>query len=449
VVVTRLRVRPLVAITRDNYRLLTLSSLFLLIFTWRRAMSVSIEELIARADAVVSGFGYAPSTLSQYRWAWSQVKLICFQEPDVTELTNEVVASFLQFVAAEHLEGRIKEWKRKLLRKAVLVLSEVATTGTYTWSVSRAVHPNDGLDAMLRPVQDQFEEWLAGRDLAVATADLYATISRKVLAWLPQRGVTDVRQLCASDVSAAAVFLGESYRPGSTRTVLSALRVWCRFLEESDRCVGLARAVPVASTRRIRAVSVLSAEEVETLVGSPIPATPAGRRDRALLLVAVRTGLRPVDIAGLRLSDIDWRHGQITVTQHKTGTVVSLPLLADVGAGIADYLLHDRPASGDDHVFLRSQAPHVAIGSSDLYHVSAGALARTKTVRRGPGRGMRVLRASLATRMLEADTPLPVISGALGHRGIASAKHYLATDERRMRQCCLDFTGIEPRAVRS
>jgi integrase len=413
-------------------------------------MSISIEELIARADAVISGFGYAPSTLLQYRWAWSQVKLICFQEPGVTELTDEIVASFLQFVAAEHREGRIKEWKRKLFRKAVLVLSEVARTGTYTWSVSRAVHPNDSLDSMFRPVQEQFEQWLAGRDLAVATADLYATVSRKVLTWLPERGVTDVRRLCASDVSAAVVFLGGSYRPASTRTVLTALRVLCRFLEESGRCVGLARAVPVASTRRIRAVSVLSAEEVETLVGSPIPATPAGRRDRAILLLAARTGLRPRDIAGLRLRDIDWRYSQITLTQHKTGTVLSLPLLADVGAAIADYLVHARPHSDDDHVFLRSQAPHVAISSSDLYHVSECALARTNLAPRGDmGRGMRVLRASLATRMLESDTPLAVISGALGHRGIDSAKHYLATDEKRMRQCCLDFTGIEPQAVRS
>lgn len=413
-------------------------------------MSVSIEELIARADAVVSGFGYAPSTLSQYRWAWSQVKLICFQDPDVTEFTDEIVASFLQFVAAEHREGRIREWKRKLLRKAVLVLSEVARTGTYTWSVSRAVHPNDGLDAMLRPVQEQFEQWLAGRDLAVATADLYATVSRKVLAWLPERGVTDVRRLCASDVSAVVVFLGGSYRPGSTRTVLTALRVLCRFLEESDQCVGLVRAVPVAPTRRVRAVSVLSAEDVETLVVSPIPATPTGRRDRAILLVAARTGLRPGDIVGLRLRDIDWRYSQITVTQHKTGTALSLPLLADVGAAISDYLLHDRPHSDDDHVFLRSQAPHVALSSSDLYHVSESALARTNSAPRADmGRGMRVLRASLATRMLEADTPLAVISGALGHRGSDSAKHYLATDEKRMRQCCLDFTGIEPQAVRS
>ncbi len=138
------------------------------------------------------------------------------------------------------------------------------------------------------------------------------------------------------------------------------------------------------------------------------------------------------------------------MTQHKTGTVLVLPLLADVGAAIAEYLLSDRPADAlDDHVFLRAQAPHVGLGCSDLYHVAAGAFARAKTVTASDtGRGMRVLRASLATRMLQQDTPLPVIGGALGHRGIDAAKHYLAGDEARMRQCCLDFAGIEPNRAR-
>src|SRR5664279_6103149 len=97
-----------------------------------------------------------------------------------------------------------------------------------------------------------------------------------------------------------------------------------------------------------------------------------------MLLLAARTGLRPGDIAGLRLSDIDWRLALITVTQHKTATVLTLPLLADVGAAIAEYLLHGRPAGADDdHVFLRSQAPYVALTPSDLYHVAAGAFTRT------------------------------------------------------------------------
>jgi integrase len=156
-------------------------------------------------------------------------------------------------------------------------------------------------------------------------------------------------------------------------------------------------------------------------------------------------------MVGLRLNDIDWKQGQITLVQHKTGTMLRLPLLADVGEAIADYLLHGRPAGvADDHVFLRTQAPHVGLSSSDSLHdVAARAFARTETVsQNGMGHGFRVLRASFATRLLEGGTPLPVISGALGHRRIDSAKHYLAADEKRMRECCLDFAGIEPREAR-
>lgn len=302
-----------------------------------------------------------------------------------------------------------------------------------------------------RPEAEQFEAWLTGQGLAVATTQLYATVSRTVLAWLPQRGVADVRRLTGADVSAAVVFLGGSYAPGSMRTVVTALRVFLRFLEESGGRAGLSRAVPAVFSRRVRSVSVLPAEAVQTLVGWPDPGTPVGRRNRAILLLAARTGLRPGDIAGLRLPDIDWRHGLITVTQHKTATVLTLPLLADVGTTIAEYLLHGRPAGGeDDHVFLRSQAPYVALACSDLYHVAVAAFAGAETASKGgTGRGMRVLRASLATRMLENDTPLPVICQALGHRGIDSARHYLAADETRMRDCCLDFAGIEPTAVQS
>ena len=363
-------------------------------------MGVPVSELVTRAEAVVSALGHAPSTLWQYRWAWSQIELFC-AERGADELTEEVSASFLGFAAAEYRQGRLKEWKCKQLRKAMLVLAEVAQTGTYRWSVSRVRHPNDVLDATLRPVQEQFEQWLTSQGLAEATQDLYAVVSRKVLAWLPERGITNVAHLSPSDLSAAVVFLGGSYRPDSMRTVVTALRVLCRFLEDSGARGGLARAVPAVYARRVRAVTVLPAPIVEQVVNVPDPATPTGRRDRAMLLLAARTGLRPSDIAGLRLSDLDWRRAQITVTQHKTATVVTLPLRADVGTAIADYLLHDRPAGiGDDHVFLRSQAPHVALGSGKgLHHVAATAFARTPTALTGvPGRGMRVLRASLATR---------------------------------------------------
>jgi len=198
---------------------------------------------------------------------------------------------------------------------------------------------------------------------------------------------------------------------------------------------------------------VLPAEKTGLLTSSLDPSMLVARRDRAMLLLGVRTGLRPVDIIALRLQDIDWRQGQFVLAQHKTSAVLTLPLLAYVGTAIADYLLHDRPAGvNDGHVFLREKAPYVALASScSLHHVRSCAFARTGIgLPPGMGRGFRVLRSSLTTRMLEDGTALPaVLSGALGHQDISSAKHYLSADEERMRAGCLDFVGIEPRVRRS
>ncbi len=414
-------------------------------------MKVPIGELISKSDTEIVGLNQAASTLMQYRWAWHRFEVFC-SEVGITEFTDEALASYLQFLTTERTEGRFKEWKYKLLRKSALVMSEVNQTGTYQWKISKHAGPNDALNEVFRPVQEQFEAWLTHQGLAVDTQELYATVGRRALASWQGRGITDLGSLRGADVPSALVSLSESYRPGSMRTVLSCVRVLCRFLEETGSCRALSRAVPRIVSRRVRHVSVLPAEKIELLTNSPDPGKATGRRDRAMLLLGARTGLRPVDIVALRLQDIDWRQGQITLVQHKTGAVLTLPLLADVGESIADYLLGDRPTGvNDEHVFLRAHAPYVALAlSNGLYDVAARASARSGIGSQpGMGHGFRVLRASFATRLLEGDTPLPVISRALGHRDISSAKHYLSADEERMRECCLDFVGIEPRRARS
>lgn len=413
-------------------------------------MITPIAELVSKADTEILRLNHAASTLMQYRWAWHRFEVFC-SENGISELTDEALVSYLLFLTTERAEGRVKEWKYKLLRKTALVLAEVNQTGTYRWKISKHATPNDGLNNVFRPVQEHFEAWLTHQSLAQATQDLHATVARRTLASWQGRGTTDLGALAGADVASALVSLAESYQLGSMRTVLSAMRVLCRFLEESAGCSGLVRAVPRSGARRVRHVSALPAEKIGLIANSPDPGTVSGRRDRAMLLLGARTGLRPVDIVTLRLQDIDWRHGHITLAQHKTGTLLILPLLADVGEAIADYLLHNRPTGvNDEHVFVRTQAPYVALAPSNgLHHMAAGAFSRTGLESQPEmGHGFRVLRASLVTRMLEAGTPLPVISGALGHRGISSAKHYLAADEERMRECCLDFVGIEPKEAR-
>ena len=136
-------------------------------------MSGSIREVIVRAESVIDEFGHAASTRWQYRAAWGEFEGFCVRHGHVS-VTGEAVSAFLLLVADEYAQGKIRAWKYKLLRKAALVLSEVSATGTYAWKVTRQSGPNDAI-GVLRPVQEQFEGWLAGRALATAKGASWAS----------------------------------------------------------------------------------------------------------------------------------------------------------------------------------------------------------------------------------------------------------------------------------
>ena len=89
-----------------------------------------------------------------------------------------------------------------------------------------------------------------------------------------------------------------------------------------------------------------------------------GKRDYAMFLLATRLGLRASDIANLRFIDIDWENDEITITQYKTKKKITLPLLADIGNAIIDYLKYGRPKFTSQQVFISSRAPYKPATSS-------------------------------------------------------------------------------------
>ena len=159
-------------------------------------------------------------------------------------------------------------------------------------------------------------------------------------------------------------------------------------------------------------------------------------RDAAITLLALTTGLRACDIVGLRLGDIDWRAGTLSVVQRKTGNPLMLPLPPLVAARIADYVLTERPESGTDHVFLRRLAPHTQLADHAAVH---RVIATTFRVAGVTDRtvGTSVLRHSAASRLLAAGIPLPTISAVLGHASPESTNVYLSVDEAGLLQCVL------------
>lgn len=120
--------------------------------------------------------------------------------------------------------------------------------------------------------------------------------------------------------------------------------------------------------------------------------------------------------------------------------LLTLPLPALVTTKLADHVLDERPGSGDDHVSLRSKAPHTRLADhASIYRLIAEVFRRAGvsdvTV------GTRLLRHSAASRLLRAAVPLPTISAVLGHADQESTNVYLSVDEARRLECVLPVPG--------
>jgi integrase len=198
--------------------------------------------------------------------------------------------------------------------------------------------------------------------------------------------------------------------------------------------------------RRVRSrrlPSVYTKEEVEAVIAAIDRAHPQGKRDYAMVLLAARYGLRISDIIGLRFCNLDWENNRISLVQQKTGRRVTLPLSEEVGGAIIEYIRHGRPQVGLPYVFIKAHAPYGELKASGL-GASLGDWMRAAGIdSTGRKHGPHALRHSLATNLLGANQPIPVISEILGHATSESTTVYTRVSVDMLRQCALDVPFVK------
>jgi len=173
----------------------------------------------------------------------------------------------------------------------------------------------------------------------------------------------------------------------------------------------------------------LEPTEVRRLLAACDRRRATGCRDIAILTLLVRLGLRAGEVASLALDDIDWRAGAFVVCG-KGNRAERLPLPADVGEALVDYLRRGRPASAQGRtVFVRIKAPHRALTSGGVSQVVAAAGERA-------GLGLlhaHRLRHTAATSMLRAGGALAEIGQVLRHRRALTTAIYAKVDRDALR----------------
>jgi site-specific recombinase XerD len=288
---------------------------------------------------------------------------------------------------------------------------------------------------------------------ALQRAEPYLVAHFKV--WLRKhRGASDPTiKLYARDAAHLMVALGddpERWEPAAIRSffldrasqcgnrtiekLTTSLRAFLRYLAVEGRCrAGLADVVPgYAHWRLADLPRYLAADQVNRLIAACDGEVVACRRDRAIVLLLVRLGLRAGDVAQLRLDDIEWETGSLRVSG-KSRYEVRLPLPQDVGDAIAAYLACRPSTCPSDHVFLRNIAPFRSFRNGDgISSVVKRLMQRAGIV--APVKGAHVLRHTAATEMLRHGVPLEKIGLVLRHRGIDTTAHYAKADVTLLKQ---------------
>jgi site-specific recombinase XerD len=277
----------------------------------------------------------------------------------------------------------------------------------------------------MAPLAKQFGNWMRQhRGVTEGTLANYLPLVQEFLATLGD----DTSAYDASQVRGFILAVSSHHGETRTRSTVNAVRMFLRFLAVYGHCSpDLVAAVPgIARWRLASLPRYIDAADIERLIAVCNPDCVAGSRDRAIILLLVRLGLRAGDVRDLLLADIDWSHGRIRV-MGKGRCESWLPLPQEVGDAVWHYLERFRPRIDDEHVFLRVYAPLGPLPSSGpISKVVRRAIQRAGI--KAPSMGAHVLRHSAATALLRQGVSLDIIGAVLRHRCIESTAHYAKVD---------------------
>jgi integrase/recombinase XerD len=284
-----------------------------------------------------------------------------------------------------------------------------------------------------------YRGWLlTERGLRVKVARGYADSIAPFVTAHCGAGEARLRDLAAGDVTAFMTAQARRLAPKTVQRLATALRSLLRYWHLQGLITArLDQAVPRIANRRPGLPQPLEQSQAAALLASCDLQAATGRRDRAMLTLLARMGLRAGEVAGLTLGDIDWRNGEITIAG-KGSRRDRLPLPADAGQAIAAYLRDGRPAGAVDRsVFIRARAPRCGLTAGGVTQAVAAAAQRA-------GLGTiyaHRLRHTAATAMLAGGGSLAEIGQVLRHRRPLTTAAYVKVNVEALRTLARPWPG--------
>lgn len=403
---------------------------------------VTVDELVSQLISDLRRAGYTETTIWRdqtrrigYVTSYYRQKGQIFYDPNVTD-------EFVQLQTERLAAGEISEKTFIQYKKSARWMNSYYLTGEL-----RVCTHKVGTRYLLSPANEALvSRFVAARNYGDNTSDDVVWAVRRYLYHFEKLGHESMATVSIEEAREYILKSASEMKVASLHNILLYLKYFHRFLKEQG--------IPAPDCEKLMSNKVyrdmpiqsyVTDEELERILAVIDTTTEVGKRNRAIILLGATTGLRAIDIIRLKLTDIDWRKGEISIVQAKTGNTTRVPLLRETGEAIQDYILNARPTqTGCSEVFLRALAPKTAIMDTTCIGCMFRSYQDAAGIRRQSfdGKGFHGLRRRLAKKMIVSGTPITTIAQVLGHTDPDSARQYLSLNTDNLKECALDLSGI-------
>lgn len=403
---------------------------------------LGLDCLVKDALSHLESLGYRPDTRYAYQKTWNAFRRFAEKELSEDKLSTALVQKYLESrgIRPDEPERQISDYKRHI-RAAMRILTDFGMHGCFQRinRITQEVKLPASMDAVLSNYEQFYREFVRNRPRTLFEKKRNIT---KFLHYLDSHGVKSTNEIQASMISEFLMSVAH-WKPTTLATMVSHLRSFLRYLNMHGLVSGVfMKEMPKIHFRRNEPLpSVWHPEDIAALVAAVDRSSPCGKRDYAILLLVTTLGMRVGDIRILRLEHLRWDEARIEMMQAKTDAPLSLPITNEIGEALIDYLRNARPKSRHREVFLRANAPYDPfVPTNNLYYMITS-YRRRAGIAASPEkrRGMHSLRHTVASRLLEAGTPLETISAVMGHLSSETTWGYTKIDVEALRNVAIDL----------
>ena len=403
---------------------------------------IMLKDLLNRAEDELRREKYKEETIQDYKYVWSKFYNMC-ELFNVNYFDFNLAKSFLEkYYHIDLKNGKGRAYTRRMRSIYVLdCINRNQPIRTFRPRIDRLI------PVEFKDIFYEYDNFLR-KNYSYSKVMYTATTLEKFFTYLKNNGITTLKDIKIQTIYNFVNSIDkEKYAKYTIYNIQYHLKNFFQYMHEKRNYGFSGNDIfpKIAKVDRVKLPSYYTMDEINQILNQVDRNKKRGKRDFAILLLAIVYGLRNSDIIRLKYENILWNENKLEIIQYKTKKLLELPLTDNVKYAILDYLKNARPQVKTDYIFLPTKPPYNYIdkeNASSLYK-SVSFYIKKAGLNNGRKQGLHSLRHSMASNMLKNNIEISTISSVLGHSSVDVTNIYLSIDENQLRKLALEVPAYE------